>query len=655
MSAFEQAVHTIQFLSADGVEAAKSGHPGTPMALAGIATDIFTRHLRYNPKDPAWPNRDRFVLSCGHASMLLYSLLHVAGYDLPLEELKQFRQWGSKTPGHPEHGLTPGVETTTGPLGQGLGNAVGFALAGKMAGARVNAPGSEIIDYRVFVLASDGDMMEGISGEASSLAGHLGLDNLIVVYDDNHITIDGKTELSFSEDVAKRYEAYGWASERVDGHDPAQVRAALDRATARRGQPSLIVARTHIGIGAPTKQDTSSAHGEPLGPAELEGAKKNAGWPLDGFHVSEEARGLFAERALQNLVVYRAWQAKVGALTGQQALAYAALVAREVPADLFEKLLEVAPPQKAATRVLGANVEQRAAELIPAIVGGAADLAASTRTTIKGAGDVRRGEYAGKNLHFGIREHAMGAILNGVALSGYFIPFGSTFLIFSDYMRPSIRLAAIMEQQVVYVFTHDSIFVGEDGPTHEPVEHVWALRLIPNVHVVRPADAPECAAAWTYALTRRNGPTVLALSRQNLPPLERPADWDPKSMLDGAYVLRDAPDAAAVVIATGSEVCVALEAAKLLEARGKRLRVVSAPCWEAFARLPLDRQQQVLPTGLRRVSVEAGLAAPWRSIVGLDGLTIGLDRFGASAPYQRLAEEFGLTAPKVADAIANWL
>ena len=492
MDDFEKAVHTIQFLAADAVEKANSGHPGTPMALAGITVDIFTRYLRYDPRTPEWPNRDRFVLSCGHASMLLYGVLHLAGYDLPLSELENFRQWGSKTPGHPEHGLTPGVETTTGPLGQGVGNAVGLALASKLAAARLNQPGSEIFGYRVFALASDGDLMEGVSGEASSIAGHLGLDNLVFFYDDNKITIDGSTDLAFSEDVGKRYEAYGWFVQHVNGHAPEEVRRALDAAVAHRGSPSLIVARTTIGIGAPTKAGTSKAHGAPLGQAEIDGAKKAAGWPLDKFYVAPEAKAFFGRRAEENRPVREAWERLVAGLSGERAEAYKKLTTRAVPSNLFEELATLSGTLKAdATRILGAAIEQKVAALVPAFIGGAADLAESTKTTIKGAADVKRGDFAGRNLNFGIREHGMAAVMNGLAVSGLFIPFGSSFLQFTDYCRPSIRLAALMEQQVVYVFTHDSIFLGEDGPTHQPVEHLWALRLIPNLDVVRPADPLE--------------------------------------------------------------------------------------------------------------------------------------------------------------------
>ncbi len=649
---FEQAVRTIQFLSVDGVEKAGSGHPGTPMALAGITTDIFTQHLRYNPEDPAWPNRDRFVLSCGHASMLLYSVLHLAGYDLPLEELKQFRQWGSKTPGHPENFMTPGVETTTGPLGQGVGNAVGLALASKMAAARVNSEGSELINYRVFVLASDGDMMEGVSSEASSIAGHLGLDNLVLIYDDNKITIDGKTDLSFSEDVAQRYEAYGFFTQHVDGHNPEQVREALNRAVAHKGQPSLIVARTHIGIGAPTKQDTSKAHGSPLGAEEVAATKKAAGWPLEPtFYIPDEARAFFKARADENKKTYAAWQTLKAAAPEAQQAVLSTLLARKIPEDLYAQLLAAVPAKTNATRNTAGEVEQTVAKLIPSLVGGAADLAESTKTTIKGAKDISRSDFSGRNLNFGIREHGMASILNGLALSGFFIPFGSTFLIFSDYLRPSLRLAALMHQRVIHVFTHDSIFLGEDGPTHQPVEQVASLRLIPNLDVVRPADTLECAAAWAHAVTRHDGPTAFALSRQNLPVLERPAGFDPKQVLEGAYVLSDATTPEFTLIATGSEVHVAVEVQKLLAKSGRQVRVVSAPCWDAFERQPASKRDAVVGPTTKIVTLEAGRTSGWGGVVGRNGLAIGIDRFGASAPYEKLTEAFGLTAEKVAAQI----
>lgn len=650
-SALQAAIHAVRFLSADAVEQAASGHPGTPMALADVAVELFTRHVRAVPEAPDWPNRDRFVLSCGHASMLLYSVLHLAGYPVTIEDIKAFRQWGSRTPGHPEVGHTPGVETTTGPLGQGVGNAVGMALAAKMAGERVNAPGSAVIDYRVFAIASDGDLMEGISGEASSIAGHLGLDNLVVVYDDNRITIDGETSITFSEDVGKRYEAYGWYVQRVDGHDLAAIREALDRAVAEPNRPSLIAARTHIAIGAPSKQDTPAAHGAPLGRAEIDGAKQAVGWPLEPFHVPAEAYAPFRTFAEANRQRLAGWKAAVAGLAPDRATAWKRLHQREIPGDLLERLVAKAPTKSDATRSLGAEVEQQVAALIPSLVAGSADLAGSCKTTIKGGGDVGRGKFGGRNLHYGIREHAMGAIMNGLALSGFFVPVGSTFLMFADYMRASIRLAGLMEQQAVYVFTHDSFFVGEDGPTHQPIEHLWALRLIPNLDVVRPADGLECAVAWAHAMSRRQGPTALVLSRQTLPALDRPADFDPRSILRGAYVLVDVSDPTLVLIATGSEVGAALGARPRLEAKGHRVRVVSAPCWNAFQRLPAAERDAVLGTSGRRVVIEAGTTAAWRGALGADGVAIGIDHFGASAPAERLAEEFGFTPERVAERI----
>jgi transketolase len=650
--AFADAVQTVRFLAVDAVEKANSGHPGAPMSLAGIAVELFSRHLRYVPEAPDWPNRDRFVLSCGHASMLLYAILHLAGYGVTLDDIKNFRQWDSRTPGHPEHGLTPGVETTTGPLGQGFGNAVGMALASKLLASRLNQPGSAVIDYRVFVLASDGDVMEGVCYESASLAGHLKLDNLIVFYDDNRITIDGPTELTFSEDVGVRFEASGWYVQRIDGLDPAQVRAALERAQAVSGQPKLIVAKTRIAIGAPTKAGTAESHGAALGAKEVEATKRAAGWPLEPtFYVADRAREPFVARAEQNRSEYRAWLSTVAALGGEQAELWRRLSTRSVPQDIFDQLLKVAAPKADATRNHAGKIQQRVAELVPSLLGGSADLAGSAKTTIEKSTDVRRGDFAGRNLHFGVREHAMGAVINGLSLSGAFIPYGSTFLIFSDYMRPAIRLAALMERQVVFVYSHDSVFLGEDGPTHQPIEQIWSLRLIPNLHVYRPADAMECAAAWTHALTRTQAPTALVLSRQKIPAIERAPGFDPRSLLDGAYVLTDVDSPELVLIATGSELHVAVEASRILAKGGRRIRVVSAPCLEAFAALPKARQDRILPPGVRRASIEAGRTTPWRSLVGTDGITIGIDRFGASAPWEVIAEKLGLIAQTVASRL----
>lgn len=654
----DQAVHTLQMLAVDGVEKANSGHPGTPMALAPIAFEIFTRHLRYDPKAPDWTDRDRFVLSCGHASMLLYGVLHLAGYDLSLDDLKQFRQLGSRTPGHPEVGVTPGVEMTTGPLGQGISTAVGMALSLKMLAARF--PGEDVVSARVFGIASDGDLMEGVSCEASSLAGHLGLDNLVFFYDDNRITIDGATSLAFSEDVAARYASYGWWVTQIDGHDHAQIRAALDEAVAVKGKPKLIVARTHIGIHSP-RQDMSKAHGEPLGAKDVEATKRAIGWPLEPtFHVPGEVRALFAERAADGVAEHAAWRARVAAFEqkgGDAPALYRQLVAKAVPSDLFEQLVAAAPAKDAATRVQAGLVEQTLAALVPSLAGGSADLNPSTKTFIEGSASIARDSFAGRNVHFGIREHAMGAIMNGMALAPGFVPFGSTFLVFSDYMRPAIRLAALSHLQAVFVFTHDSLYLGEDGPTHQPVEHVAALRLIPNLDVVRPADALECAAAWAHAMARTKGPTAFALTRQKTANVARPAGFDPRVMLRGAYVLSEAEGGApeAVVVATGSEVELALGAQRALAAAGRRVRVVSAPCWSAFEREPAAWRDAVLPPGVRRAVIELGRTDAWRGVVGLEGLVIGHDAFGLSAPDKDIQRHLGFTVDAVASKLGAWL
>ncbi len=657
-SLVDKAVFTIKGLSMDGVEKANSGHPGTPMGLASITFEIYARYLRHDPKDPAWLGRDRFVLSAGHASMLLYSILHLSGYDLPMRELQAFRQWGSKTAGHPEHGMVPGVETTTGPLGQGISNGVGFALAAKWKHAQFGQPFEA---SRVYVIASDGDMMEGVSGEASSIAGHLGIDNLVVFYDDNRITIEGETELAFTEDVGLRYEAYGWFVQRIDGHDHGQIRAALDKSLAEKGRPSFIVARTHIAHGAPNAHDTSEAHGAPLGKDEIAATKRNAGWDADRqFYVPDEVYAAFGARKeelgkahAEWRTAYFAWRAANPALANE----LDAIEEKRTPADLFEQLVAAVPTKDDATRNLSSAIQQVAAKLVPSLMGGSADLAPSTKTLIKGSLGVQKGNFAGRNLHFGVREHGMGAICNGLALSGGIIPYGSTFLIFSDYMRPSIRLSALMEQQALWIFTHDSIFLGEDGPTHQPIETLWALRIIPHLYVVRPADGLETAAAWALALERKNGPTAFALTRQKVPTLKRESGFDPKAILRGAYIVADAsngkPDL--VVIGTGSEAQLAQAARTALEAEGHRVRFVSAPCLEAFSAQDAAYRDSVLPPGVPRVSIEAGVTQPWKAIVGERGLTIGIDRFGASAPDTVLAREFGLTAELVTARVMEWL
>jgi transketolase len=648
-----RAVDTIKFLAIDGIEAANSGHPGLPMGAADYAFILWSRYLKYDPRDPHWPDRDRFILSAGHGSMLLYALLHLAGYDLPMDELRRFRQWDSKTPGHPEAHLTPGVECTTGPLGQGFANGVGMALAAKMAEARY--PG--LYDHRIWGIVSDGDIMEGVAAEAASLAGHLGLGNLTYIYDDNKITLDGRLSESMSEDVAKRFEAYGWRTLHIDGHDHAQIAAAFDEAIRETERPMLILARTVIGHGAATKFDTHKVHGEPLGKEETRATKEKRGWPVDQpFWVPDEVRALWAERAKQLGEVHAEWREKERAwleANPERAKDYLATRERRVPpaAELAAELAKAAPTKGDATRGLAGAVMQRAAQLVPSLVGGDADLGGSTKTPIKDSGKVLRGQYEGRNLRFGIREHAMGAMANGMALYGHFIPFTATFLTFSDYMRPSIRLAALTHTQVVHVFTHDSILLGEDGPTHQAVEHVAALRLIPNVDVWRPSDAHECAAAWAAALERKDGPTELILSRQKV--ADPPAPSNVNDALRGGYVVvREQGGAPEVIfLATGSEVGVAVEAARLLAADGRRVRVVSLPCLEVFARQDAAWRESVLPSTGVRVSIEAGRTDCWRGWVGPNGLAIGVDTFGASAPYQVLAEKYGLTPAQVADRV----
>jgi len=649
------AVNTIKFLAIDAIEKANSGHPGLPMGAADYAFILWARYLKHDPTDPHWPDRDRFVLSAGHGSMLLYSLLHLSGYDLSLDDLKNFRQWGSKTPGHPESHLTPGVEATTGPLGQGFGNGVGMALAAKMNEARF--PG--LFNHRIWGIVSDGDMMEGVASEAASLAGHLKLGNLTYIYDDNKITLDGTLDESMDEDVGKRFEAYGWRTLHIDGHDHAQITKALDEARNERERPFLILARTHIGNGAPHKHDTHKVHGEPLGPDETKATKEANGWPLDKpFFVPPEVRALWDKRKDELRKVHAQWnehEKKWLAEHGAEADTYRAMREKRVPKDLLAQLAAAAPPKTDATRGLAGTILQKAAALVPSLVGGDADLGGSTKTPIKDSTKVEAGQYGGRNLRFGIREHAMGAMANGFAYYGMYIPFTATFLTFSDYMRPAIRLAALSRLQVVHVFTHDSVFLGEDGPTHQAVEHVSALRLIPHVHVWRPADGVECAAAWAAALERTDGPSELILSRQKV--AEPPPGTKTDDARRGGYViLREASGVPDVVfLATGSEVGIAVEAARDLQKDGVQVRVVSLPCLEVFAAQDESWRAAVIPSTGLRVSIEAGRTDLWKAWVGADGITIGVDDFGHSAPYQTIAEHLGLTGPKVAARVRERL
>jgi transketolase len=652
-------INTIRCLAIDAVEKAKSGHPGLPMGAAPMAYVLWTRFLRHDPTDPMWPDRDRFVLSAGHGSMLLYALLHLTGYGLPLEELEQFRQWGSLTPGHPERGLTPGVEVTTGPLGQGFGDGVGMAMAERHLAFRYNQPGHAIVDHRTFVLCSDGDMMEGISSEAASLAGHLGLGKLICLYDDNHVSLDGPTSLSFSEDVLSRFSAYDWQVQRVeDGTlDLDGIAGAIQKAIDDPSRPSLIAVRTHIGYGAPHKQDTNAAHGSPLGPEEAAAAKRAYGCDPDlTFQVSPEALGHFREAVAQGGALNREWNDRFGAWSEafpELAYEWRTSMTGELPAG-WEDVLPTweTGSDPIATRSSGGKALGALAERIPWILGGDADLSESTKTAIAEGGDFDGHTGSGRNLHFGVREHAMGAACNGMAAHGGLRPYSATFFTFSDYQRPAVRLSALSHLGVVWVYTHDSIGLGEDGPTHQPVEHLAALRAIPNLVVVRPGDANESSWAWAVALDRGTAPTALIFCRQNLPVLPGTQELAPGGVMRGAYVLMDAEggECRCLLIGTGSELSICVEARGLLQAVGVPTRVVSMPSMELFASQPDEYRDQVLPAAIPiRVAVEAGVDQPWWRWVGEHGAVIGVNRFGASAPYQTIYEKLGLTPAAVAE------
>jgi transketolase len=653
----ERCIDTIRFLAVDGVEKAKSGHPGMPMGAAPVAHTLFTRHLRFDPADPAWPDRDRFVLSAGHASMLLYSLLHLTGYDLSLEDLRDFRQWESKTPGHPECGHTAGVETTTGPLGQGFANAVGMALAERFLAATFNGDGPGVVDHFTYVLAGDGDMMEGVSGEAASLAGHQKLGKLIVLYDDNHITIDGPTELAFTEDVCARFAAYGWHVQKVaDGNEIDAVDEAIAAAKAETERPSLIAVRTHIGCGSPNKQDKSAAHGAPLGVDEVQLTKEACEWPLEPtFFVADDVKTFYDEAGRRGAAAREAWRERYAAWSAadaSRAAAWDAAWKRELPVGWDADLPSFKPEDgSVATRAASGKVINALAPHLPTLFGGSADLAPSNNTWIKDVPAHQAEAPAGANFHFGVREHAMASIANGMAVHGGMRPYVATFFVFVDYMRPAMRMAALMGQPVVYVLTHDSIGVGEDGPTHQPIEHLAILRATPNWIDLRPADANETVEAWKVALQQDDGPVALMLTRQGLPTIDRTVYAPASGIARGAYVLGDAAADAVpevILIGSGSEVALALAAHERLAAEGVRSRVVNMASWGLFARQDPAYRDSVLPPGCTcRVAVEAGSTLGWERWVGSDGEIIGLDHFGASAPAGVLFEHFGLTAEAV--------
>ncbi len=655
------AIDTIRTLSIDGVQQANSGHPGAPMGAAAMAYTLWTKFLRHSPTQPDWPNRDRFLLSAGHASMLLYSLLHLTGYDVTLDDLKAFRQWGSKTPGHPEFGVTPGVEATTGPLGQGLTNAVGMAIAERRLAAEVNRPGNDVIDHRTYVICSDGDLQEGITAEASSLAGHLKLGKITALWDDNRIQLDGPTAWAFTEDVLKRFDAYGWHTQRLDdGNDVAAIAAAIEAANANE-RPSLIAVRTHIGFGSPNKQDSQKSHGSPLGPDEVRLTKEAYGWDPDRtFFVPDEAGAMFREAVGRGRELVAEWTARADRFAAAFPAEHDALWRRlsgELPEGWDAGLKVYETGSEVATRNASQDAIQVLAATLPELFGGAADLSESNLTDVKANGhDHFEAGNSGRNLRFGVREHAMGGIVNGIAYHGGFLPYAATFLTFSDYMRGAVRIAALSELHVVYVWTHDSVGLGEDGPTHQPVEHYAALRAIPNLWFVRPGDANEAAAAWALAVERpsiaNSGPVALALTRQKLPTLPGTDTLAREGVTRGGYVLRDASGGAPelILIATGSELQLAFGAAERLEAEGVPTRVVSLPCWERFEDQDAAYREAVLPAAVRRrVTVEMGVTQGWERYAGDEGALIGLDHFGASAPAGTIFEKLGFTLDRVTD------
>ena len=659
----EAAINTLRFLSADGVQKANSGHPGLPMGTAAIAYTIWTRHLKFDPTKPKWWDRDRFILSGGHGSMLLYSLLHLTGFDVTLEDLKSFRQWGSKTPGHPEYGLTPGVETTTGPLGQGFSNGVGMAIAEAMLAEQYNRQGFNLIDHHVFGIVTDGDLMEGISSEAASLAGHLQLGKIIYYYDDNRITIDGSTELTFTEDRGKRFEAYGWQVLRVeDGNDVEGIDAATMEAL-QDPRPSLIICRTHIGYGLPTRQDTSKAHGEPPGEEELRAAKERFGWPLEpSFFIPEEVSAYFKDVSRKGQQQFSKWEELFQEYLKKFPDEGTELKKRMTgeDGDRWETSMPVFQPDAKgmATRVASGEVINAIAQSLPSLVGGSADLTPSNNTWIKSSKAFQKDNRSGRYLHFGVREHAMGGIINGIAYHGGFIPFGATFLVFTDYMRGAIRLSALSHLQTIWLMTHDSIGLGEDGPTHQPVEHLAALRAIPNLSVIRPADANETQQAWIAAIRRKDGPTLIALTRQALPVIDRTQYASAEGLHRGAYILKDFGHGVPqiILIASGSEVSLILAAAEKLAAEGVCVRTVSMPSWDLFKKQSAEYRESVLPRAIpKRIAIEMAVGMGWEKWVGDEGEIISIEKFGASAPYKVIMENYGFSVEHVVEIARNIL
>ena len=654
----ELCINTMRFLAVDAVEKANSGHPGTPMGAAPMTYLLWDRLLKHNPSDPKWPDRDRFILSPGHASAMLYALLHLTGYDLPLEELQRFRQWGSKTPGHPEYGLTSGIEATTGPLGQGFANGVGMAIAERWLAESYNRPGYEVINHYTYALVSDGDLQEGVSSEAASLAGTLRLGKLIYLYDDNDISIEGNTNIAFAENVAQRFRAYGWhVIGPIDGMDLARVDSSIRIAQTKANNPSMIICRTTIGYGSPNKAGTGSAHGEPLGGEEVLLTRENLRWPYqEPFTIPPQALAHFRQAQERGRQQQEEWQARLEAYRQaypEEARQLEEALSGELPKGWDRGLADLFKPgdKPIATREASGQVMNAIADQVHTFIGGSADLAPSTKTLLKDHGHYGFEDYCGHNMHFGVREHAMGSIANGMALHGGTLPYTATFLIFSDYMRPPMRLAALMEQRVVYIFTHDSIGLGEDGPTHQPIEQLLGMRGVPNLVVLRPADATESVEAWKVALERHHGPTALVLTRQNLPVLDRTVLAPASGAQKGGYTLWEAADQPKVIlIGTGSELHIALEAGKLLQEKGVAARVVSMPSWELFDTQPAEYRNGVLPPHLKaRISIEAATTLGWERYVGLDGVAIGLSHFGASAPAEVLYQKFGITAQRVVE------